>query len=154
MKKTNNLIKILFSIYILLIIFIVILKFEGTFDELFSRINQAKADNYRPVNLELFRTIKLQIRCLPSNWSVTNLVGNVILFVPFGILFPTAFKRLSNFFIVFFVGLFAIFAIETSQYIWYLGTFDVDDILLNAIGLVIGYIFWAVFSSLKKVKKN
>lgn len=67
-----------------------------------------------------------------------NLLGNIILLVPFGFLIKALFRNLSwqkKLLIAVGAGL----AIEGTQVILHIGIFDIDDVILNAIGVVVGY---------------
>ena len=70
------------------------------------------------------------------------LIGNVLLFVPFGYLLPKAFPKTAKFYLTIPAGLLASLAIETTQYITKLGCFDVDDLIANTIGAAIGYLLF------------
>lgn len=66
-----------------------------------------------------------------------NIFGNIALFVPMGILF----KQLSlKPIILFMISLGLIITIELLQYITQKGIFDVLDIVLNLLGVAIGYL--------------
>lgn len=80
-----------------------------------------------------------------------NLVGNVVVFIPIGIILP-AFFRIMRKFPVFLAAAFLIdLAIETVQYVTKLGWFDIDDILLNIPGMAIGYlVFRIIFKKLSE----
>lgn len=69
---------------------------------------------------------------------IGNSFGNIILFVPFGVLFPavTDWKKMWRT-VVAGVGFSLI--IETIQLITSRGCFDFDDVLLNGLGCIIGY---------------
>ena len=69
-----------------------------------------------------------------------NLVGNVLLFVPLGALLPKVFPRLRKFFPFLLWSLGLILTVETVQLFTLLGSFDVDDIILNMAGLLLGWI--------------
>ena len=71
-----------------------------------------------------------------------NLVGNVVMFVPLGALLPAANRKLRNLFRSFFAGLGLIIAVEVLQLFTLLGSCDVDDLILNMIGVTIGFILW------------
>jgi glycopeptide antibiotics resistance protein len=63
--------------------------------------------------------------------------GNIILFIPYGILLPLLFKRkFKTSIIVFLIGL---FCLESLQLITKRGHFDIDDFILNTVGFLIGY---------------
>lgn len=54
-------------------------------------------------------------------------------------LLPIAYPRIKAFFKVFLVGMFAVLFIEIFQYMTRLGSFDIDDIILNMVGVLSGY---------------
>ena len=62
---------------------------------------------------------------------------NILLFVPIGCLVGLATKKYKLVYAVL-VGLFVSETIECSQLIWKKGTFDVDDLMNNTIGALIG----------------
>ncbi|HSW74436.1 MAG TPA: VanZ family protein [Candidatus Saccharimonadales bacterium] len=69
-----------------------------------------------------------------------NLLGNVALLVPIGLLAPLVFKKVTwrkALVLSVATGL----TIETLQAILQLGIFDVDDVILNGFGVMVG--FWA-----------
>ncbi len=71
-----------------------------------------------------------------------NLLGNILLFIPGGFLFPKVFPRLRIFwrFLLLCFGL--LLLIETAQLLSLRGRLDVDDLMLNLFGLCLGYIFY------------
>lgn len=77
--------------------------------------------------------------------AIANIGGNIAMMVPSGILIPLAFPRIKSFSL--FVGcmLIIIILIELIQLFTMAGSFDVDDILLNLAGAVLG--FWAFSKS-------
>ena len=58
-------------------------------------------------------------------------IMNLLMFIPLGLLFTS---RLSNLLLC----LIALFSIESIQYFGHLGIFDLGDIILNLIGILIG----------------
>ncbi|WKK67989.1 VanZ family protein [Brochothrix thermosphacta] len=69
--------------------------------------------------------------------------ANIIFFIPLGIilsLFKVSSKKAALFSVLFIV------VVESSQYIFELGFFDVADIITNLLGITIGYVFF------KKIK--
>ena len=112
----------------------------------------AKA-NMSHANLTLFATIKLYWNShLRATYKISNLLGNVIGFVPLGILLPLLSRRLRAFpRTVFMVFLFSL-GFELFQLFTMLGIFDIDDLLLNTIGGAIGYIFFLILGKLIVIK--
>ena len=75
-----------------------------------------------------------------TSWEsiIINLLGNIIMFIPFGFLGWLnvkyfSFKRL----IVDFLS--ALIIVEALQYLTRLGVFDIDDLALNSLGVWIGF---------------
>ena len=73
------------------------------------------------------------------NYLIINLIGNIIAFIPIGILIPMIYKR--KLFEVLLFGFLTSFTIETVQLLLVRAT-DVDDIMLNVIGTFIGYLIF------------
>lgn len=75
-----------------------------------------------------------------------NIVGNVVCFMPFGFLLPTISKSkiVKNVVGVFFCTVLFTTAIETIQLVTKVGAFDIDDIILNTIGGILGYLVMRV----------
>ena len=79
----------------------------------------------------------------------TNLFGNVIIFMPFGFFMPMASKYRSLFSTVFYsFGL--SLCVETFQLVTKVGSFDVDDLLLNTIGGLAGYILFIICAAIRR----
>lgn len=70
---------------------------------------------------------------------IINIFGNIIMFTPFGFL-GIVFPKLNDFKTLMINFLSGIIIIESLQYFTRLGVFDIDDIILNTIGVAIG--FW------------
>ena len=76
---------------------------------------------------------------------ITNLAGNILVFAPLGILIPIIRRKKTGFFYVFFLSLFFSLFIETVQLFTKVGVFDVDDLIMNTVGGILGYIiYWIV----------
>lgn len=71
-----------------------------------------------------------------------NLFGNVILFIPAGWLLPKIWKKQRNLFRFIATCGLSIFLVELLQLFSLLGSFDVDDIILNLAGMLMGFIYY------------
>ena len=89
-----------------------------------------------------------QIERITQWWALKNLLGNIIPFIPFGFLLPVTYKKFSSAISVFVIGLASILVIESFQFFTKLGSFDVDDIILNMTGIVCGYVIFLVTNRL------
>lgn len=102
------------------------------------------------INIKPFYTIDNYINIImhyPDSYyfrhCIINLFGNVLLFIPAGFLIPRVFKPIRKFFPFILSCIFSIFFIELIQLFALLGSFDIDDIILNLSGILIGYILFA-----------
>ncbi len=102
-----------------------------------------------PANLVPFKTILVYL--MGGKGLIIggiNLIGNIILLVPLGLLGPLAFGNITwKKMLVFAVAVG--FAIEGLQVILRVGIFDIDDVILNGLGIMIGY--WAFTVLVKKL---
>ena len=77
-----------------------------------------------------------------------QVIGNIILFIPFGF-FITYYANIKNIGSAFFTTVAASIVIETVQY--FIGrSFDIDDIILNVVGGIIGFLLFVALDAIKK----
>lgn len=69
-----------------------------------------------------------------------NLAGNLLLLAPIGFLMPAGFPEIRRN-AIFMLALCTSLSIEIIQHIFQIGIFDVDDVLLNGLGFILGYRF-------------
>ena len=69
-----------------------------------------------------------------------QIILNIILFIPFGFMFPIIKPKLSKVTITY--GFMFSFAIEIMQYITGRGLADIDDLINNTLGAAIGYLIY------------
>lgn len=123
---------------------VVAVKFTGTnFSTVVERwniISSAKEAGERNLNLKPFTTIKPYLKHFDQTYASTNILANLLLFVPVGFLIPIAYPERKKFFKTMSLCLITTVVIEIFQYITCLGFCDIDDILLNMLGSVIGFI--------------
>ena len=145
MKKQNKTLIIIWWVYIVLLFVVVVVKFKGSFYELSDRIHSYSEQGSMNYNLIPFRSISDQISRITQWWALKNLLGNIIPFAPFGFLLPITYRKFNSAIKVLPIGLASILLIEIFQFFTKLGSFDVDDIILNMIGIVCGYLmFWVI----------
>ena len=103
-------------------------------------------------NLVLFKEIKRfwnYRKQLGIFATATNLLGNVLIFLPFGFFMPMA-SKYRSFFSTSFYSLALSLVVEISQLFMKVGCFDVDDLLLNTIGGMLGYIAFTVCNVIRR----
>ncbi|WP_241138705.1 VanZ family protein [Bacillus mycoides] len=94
------------------------------------------------INLIPFRSIIRYLTEFDSyNLDIVlmNTLGNVIIFIPFGFLLPLLFKQINNVKMASKIFIKFILLIESLQLLTFTGVFDIDDIILNMLGALIGY---------------
>lgn len=79
-------------------------------------------------------------------------LGNLLAFVPFGILIPMIFDIKYHKFI--FIFLISILSLEIIQMVTYLGSFDTEDIIINSIGATIGFFSYKISNNFKLVSQK
>ena len=142
-KKIKGTGRILFFIYLVLLIFLLF------FSE---RYGRGGTQEYR-YNVVLFAEIKrfFKYRSLISTESfLLNMFGNVIGFMPFGFFLPMLMRK-HSFFRILCLSFELTLAVEVTQLLFKVGIFDVDDLLLNTIGGVLGYICYRILRGLLHV---
>jgi glycopeptide antibiotics resistance protein len=78
------------------------------------------------------------------------MIGNVAAFMPFGFFLPIISRRSKKWYNTVMFGFVFSLMLETLQLVFKVGSFDVDDILLNTIGGVLGYIVFVVCNLLRR----
>lgn len=107
----------------------------------------SRLSTYNNINLIPFATINRYFRFFEYftfiNWFL-NIFGNIIIFIPFGFLLPiitTYFNRLWK---VLSITLIVTISVEMIQYVTKVGELDIDDVILNTLGSIVGYIMYKI----------
>lgn len=87
----------------------------------------------------IFSTINFIKGCISWKEIVTIVVGNVVMFIPFGFL-GWGFPRLQSLQNLLFTFISGITIVEALQYFSRMGIFEVDDIILNTFGVFLGFL--------------
>lgn len=88
-----------------------------------------------------------------GNFAVfSNIFGNVIGFLPWGFILPIIFRRMDRAFLIFLSGFLLSLTVEVIQLISKVGCFDVDDLILNTLGAVLGYVFFVICDHIRRKK--
>ena len=135
--------KILFILYIAFIVYFLL------FSDLYGRTGPRTQYSY---NLILFKEIKRfwNYREQLGFFAVaSNLLGNVVIFLPFGFFLPMA-SVYRNFFSAVFYSFGLSLCVEIFQLLTMVGSFDVDDILLNTVGGAVGYFVFMICAAIRR----
>lgn len=137
--KNKKLIEILFYLYIAFLILFVVLKFDGSFERITSLHNsiiENEKDGIRNINLIPLRSMAPYLKNITEPYAFKNIIANILVFIPLG--FFVSNKNHKNVFKTLIICLGIILSIELIQLFFKIGFFDVDDIILNFIGSLLG----------------
>ncbi len=150
MKKIiHNLLIICFICYIILLVYFLF------FSERYGRDQTYSSYQY---NLQLFREIKRYLAYrgqIGKELFIINVVGNVAAFMPMGFFVPVLYREQrgentyrghfvrSGIFVTLF-GFLISFSVETIQLVTKVGCFDVDDLLMNTTGVLLGFLLYYI----------
>ena len=81
--------------------------------------------------------------------ALLNLIGNIAMFIPLGIVWPAVFTKLDRPWKVIGAGVGVSLAIEILQLPFFGRSTDIDDLILNSVGYVLGYVLWLLARRIK-----
>lgn len=83
--------------------------------------------------------------------ALLNLIGNTAMFIPLGIVWPAVFKKLDTHGKVIAAGFGASLTIELLQLPFFDRATDIDDLILNTLGYLMGY---GIYLLVKKIRRR
>ncbi|MGE7183965.1 VanZ family protein [Peribacillus sp. NPDC006672] len=116
--------------------------------------------HWRSSNVVPFKTIIFYLFLADLNVTIRieNLVGNIIGFVPFGFILPLLSKKFLDFKAIIIATFSLSFTYEILQLLFEFGSFDIDDLILNTLGGLVGYLtiklIYLIINSKKKPQCN
>lgn len=137
MKKEYFIVGLLVA-YLILLVKLIVFKYPS------SMVFDVADGNYVP-----FKTIVPYLRGQPT-WIVAiyNIGGNLVSFIPLGFFVPVFCRRPPMLKQVLIFAFLLSLALEVMQALLRAGVFDIDDIILNVLGAVVGY---GVFVSIESI---
>lgn len=112
--------------------------------------------SFQTINLIPFRTIidyLFNENVIVRSFAFSNIMGNIAIFIPLGIYIPLLINKKSIFTNSAIVALISL-CVEIVQYILAIGTADVDDIILNTIGGLLGILIFKLVYLIFKDKSK
>ena len=126
----------------LFLIYLMSLAYFLFFAEATGRTFSERSYQYNLIPFHEIRRFLIYRRQLGAAAVALNLVGNVLAFVPFGAFLPLLVKRVRSLGKTVLLGFEFSLLVEILQLFSKVGSFDVDDILLNTTGVLIGYLLF------------
>ena len=105
------------------------------------------------VNFSPFYSYRFMLGFYNSFDVFKQIIDNILVFIPFGVLFPAAFgikRSAKGYALVIVSGLLLSAAIETIQFVFSIGFSEVDDIINNTWGCIAGCGVYALAGKLEK----
>lgn len=86
--------------------------------------------------------------------AAINILGNIVLFVPLGVFLPVLWPKLQRAWKAIPAGLLMIAGVESCQLFTLRGRFDIDDFLLNMLGVIFGYAGWRFYQFCRRKRRK
>ncbi|TFE00169.1 VanZ family protein [Jeotgalibacillus sp. R-1-5s-1] len=106
------------------------------------------------MNLTPFRNITMYLsgsEYFNPNIILHNTLGNILIFLPLGLFLPILFKKCRNWWKMLLIGTGLSLLIELTQFFTMTGQFDIDDVILNGAGTLVGYLLVKVLLKVSEV---
>lgn len=136
--------RLCFIAYVLLLIKLIIFKFPDSMTELILNnwsfeglIRHIQSANFIP-----FKTIGQALFSPQLRVELPTLIYNILAFIPLGVLVPCLKPAFNRVLVVLLAGLIVSTALEVIQTVTILGTGDIDDVILNVFGALVGYLIF------------
>jgi glycopeptide antibiotics resistance protein len=150
-KLITTIIWILFILYLALLVKVILFKYS-----MITTLGMINYANKMPIDYRIsranfipFKTLIHYLGCIKSSGvAKVNILANIVAFAPMGFLMPILLKKLQNGINVSIVSFIVSLLFELTQLILSIGEFDIDDIILNVLGAILGYLLFKVFSHL------
>lgn len=143
-KIIINILKVLFILYI------VALTYFLFFSERYGRDVGLREYRY---NLTLFKELGRFVtyrQQLGIESFIVNIFGNILAFAPFGFLLPIITPENRKWIKLALITFLFSLTIELLQLVFKVGIFDVDDLLMNTLGGLLGYFIFTIVNELWK----
>lgn len=131
-----------FLCWCLFAVYLMSLAYFLFFAEATGRTFTERTYQYNLIPLHEIRRFLIYRRQLGFAAVTLNLVGNVVAFVPFGLFLPLLVRRVRSLGKTLLLGFEFSLLVEILQLFSKVGSFDVDDIILNTLGVFAGYVLF------------
>lgn len=151
-KRMNRAREMILALFVLFMIGLLALTFENGIDILqqknIFRLAKERLQSGIGINFVPFHTIRAFIKYSSGLGGIMiNIVGNIVMFLPWGLGLPLLWKKYQSFLHLAFMSLMLPICIEFVQL--FIGrSVDVDDVILNFAGGMLGGLIYLVLSKL------
>lgn len=129
--------------WVLFLLYLALLVYFLFFAESFGRTDSVRSGySYNLTPLKEIKRFWIYRDRLGMRAFLLNIVGNIVGFMPGGFFLPVVSRRSKKWYNTVLIGAgFSLF-VETVQLVFQVGSFDVDDMILNTAGAGLGYILY------------
>ncbi|MDN5274963.1 MAG: glycopeptide antibiotics resistance protein [Candidatus Saccharibacteria bacterium] len=120
--------KVVLAVYLLILLWLVLFKFSSDFSSVLLD------HQMRSLNLVPFAG---------SSWGLSEMISNVVVFVPFGLLLSVNFKRITVWRKLIYIFIFSVI-VEALQFILAIGVTDITDVITNTLGGFLGLMLYTL----------
>lgn len=141
--------------WVIFVCYLIFLAYFLFFSEDFGRGSHIQEEY--AYNLVPFKEIKrfITYRHVVGNYSfLLNIVGNIAGFMPFGFFLPVISRRSRHWYNTVLLSFLFSLCIESVQLVFKVGSFDVDDMILNTVGGTLGYILYRIVQTIRVRRKR
>ena len=132
------------------LLYFIVLFYFLFFSEELGRTYSERAYHYNLIPFHEIKRFIIYRRILGWKAVVLNIWGNIIAFMPFGLFLPIYAKRCRNLWMTVLYSFELSLLVELLQLVFKVGSFDVDDLFLNTVGGLLGYLVYKVIVRLRK----
>lgn len=126
----------------LFLAYFIVLFYFLFFSEKMGRTYSERTYHYNLVPLKEIGRFIMHADVLGMKAVLLNIVGNVVAFIPFGVFVPMYTTRGKRLWMTTYYSFELSLFVEVLQLITKVGSFDVDDMILNTLGGILGYLIY------------
>lgn len=128
---------------VLFVLYLVLLTYFLFFAEAMGRNPENRAQySYNLIPFKEIRRFIVYRELLGWRAVVLNIFGNMAAFMPFGFFLPEIWDQVNHWYTTTLLGFVFSLSVETVQLVGRVGSFDVDDMILNTVGAFAGYLLF------------
>lgn len=140
--------------WVITVIYLIFLTYFLFFSDYFGRGSHAQEGYaYNLIPFKEIRRYILYLHVVGIRSFCLNIVGNILGFMPMGFFLPIISRRSRFWFNTALLCFLFSLCVETAQLVFKVGSFDVDDMILNTAGGILGYILYKIVQHIRVRRK-
>lgn len=141
--------------WVIFVFYLILLAYFLFFSDYFGRGSHIQEEYaYNLVPFKEIRRFIVYRRVVGTQSFFLNIVGNIVGFMPCGFFLPVISRRSRRWFNTVLLSFLFSLSIETVQLVFKVGSFDVDDMILNTLGGMLGYILYKIVQHIRIRRKR